>query len=244
MSWARIAAGGARPAPPRASAAVPAGLPRQTQSSANSTATGREATPPTATQDKGNAEGNVDGVRNTPPVAAAAESENKGGGVVEEVSGGTTTSLGEGGGGKEAVSGDGRRDRSTSSSPKTTTTTGRAGVTASVTGVGGGAEAGVEAEAGKGDAADAVVDEAALEKAKVEAEAKAAENAKVLAEQRWRSLLGRLGREEIPAGTGPGAGAGAGVGNELVHRGLVNTGNSCFRSAVLQALLACEPFTR
>ncbi|CAM9784883.1 unnamed protein product, partial [Laminaria digitata] len=29
---------------------------------------------------------------------------------------------------------------------------------------------------------------------------------------------------------------------ELIHRGLVNTGNSCFRSVVLQALLACEPF--
>ena len=31
---------------------------------------------------------------------------------------------------------------------------------------------------------------------------------------------------------------------DLVHRGMVNTGNNCFRNSVLQALLACEPFVR
>ena len=31
---------------------------------------------------------------------------------------------------------------------------------------------------------------------------------------------------------------------DLVHRGMVNTGNNCFRNSVLQALLACEPFAR
>lgn len=27
-------------------------------------------------------------------------------------------------------------------------------------------------------------------------------------------------------------------------RGLLNTGNACFRNVILQALLACEPFFR
>ena len=31
---------------------------------------------------------------------------------------------------------------------------------------------------------------------------------------------------------------------DLVHRGMVNTGNGCYRNSVLQALLACEPFVR
>ena len=31
---------------------------------------------------------------------------------------------------------------------------------------------------------------------------------------------------------------------DIVHRGMVNTRNSCFRNSVLQALLACKPFVR
>lgn len=232
ISWASIAAGRAKPARPSPPAAVPAGLSRQTQSSPKDTAAGLEATPFTATRGEGNGEG----VRNTPPTAAA--SENNGGAV--KVSGGTSS----GEGGDEAVCGGDGRDGAASS-----TTNRAAGVTASLTGVGGSEEAvaaGAAAAAaggGKGDAAGVVVDEAARAKAKAEAESKEAEDAELAAEQRWRSLLGMLGREEVVAADAAGgAGAEAGAGGDLVHRGLVNTGNNCFRSVVLQALLACEPF--
>lgn len=75
------------------------------------------------------------------------------------------------------------------------------------------------------------------------AEALAAAEAEALAEKKWQSLLVLLGREDA-ALSAAAAGLGGQAGLELVHRGLVNTGNSCFRSVVLQALLACDPFTR
>lgn len=104
-------------------------------------------------------------------------------------------------------------------------------------------------------AAEVVVDpaevKAAQAAAKAEAEAKAEEDAARLAEEAWKSVLGMLGRDDgfvvgaeaAAEAVGVLGAAGTTVG-DLVHRGLVNTGNSCFRSAVLQALLACEPFVR
>eukprot|EP00904_Undaria_pinnatifida_P011135 jgi/Undpi1/7151/HiC_scaffold_22.g09625.m1 len=116
---------------------------------------------------------------------------------------------------------------------------------------------GAERAGGVGDAVDSAAVEAARAAAKAESEAKAAKEAAVESERAWKALLGTLGRED---GLVVGAAVGGGVGGvgagapaaptlqpgqpapELIHRGLVNTGNSCFRSVVLQALLACEPF--
>lgn len=113
------------------------------------------------------------------------------------------------------------------------------------------------------DVVDSAAVEAARAAAKAEAEAKAAEEAAVESKRAWKALLGTLGRENglIEGSTAAsalvGGGGVGGVGAvvpaaqllqpakpapKLIHRGLVNTGNSCFRSVVLQALLACEPF--
>ena len=73
------------------------------------------------------------------------------------------------------------------------------------------------------------------------------EGEEVKGQRTWLALLGMLGSEDGAAPVGKDAAAllGGELGpslGDLLHRGLVNTGNSCFRSAVLQALLACEPF--
>lgn len=89
-------------------------------------------------------------------------------------------------------------------------------------------------------AVSATADQAGIGKAVTECQANTGGGAKE--EHAWRSALSMLGREDgDAAGTVVGAPV---VGVDLVHRGLVNTGNSCFRSVVLQALMACEPFVR
>ena len=64
-----------------------------------------------------------------------------------------------------------------------------------------------------------------------------------------QALVVMLGREDGAAPKSAGAvallgGKGGLAPGDLVHRGMVNTGNYCFRNLVLQALLACEPFVR
>lgn len=106
------------------------------------------------------------------------------------------------------------------------------------------ATAGVETDGDVPDKEKRGEEEAA--RAKAEAEAVAAQKATeaaAAAEKKWQSLVVLLGREDWASSVAAGGGLNT-AGVELVHRGLVNTGNSCFRSVVLQALLACEPFMR
>ena len=273
MSWARVAAGEAKPKPTLAAAvppAPPATLPvPQTLSSGGISSA--------------NAEPTVAAVAAAAAPAAAAAAAAEGGEGGEEAArtrqsngdggGGTISSappppgvevpVGVGGGLGSAAPASVGTTAGTPAAPTAGAGAGTDGEAAPSTPTDGeGAAAATEhlgesaagTPAGDGDDEEgesraAVVDpaaeaaaQAAQAAAKAEAEAKAAEDAAALAERVWKSLLQMLGREDglaMPAAPGLGLGLPAGG---LVHRGLVNTGNSCFRNAVLQALLACEPF--
>lgn len=117
---------------------------------------------------------------------------------------------------------------------------GAADLSALNTGTGEGEKDGVEVCAEEGG-----LDPAAAEKVSETEE----EGEEVKGQRTWLALLGMLGSEDGAAPVGKDAAAlvGGELGpslGDLLHRGLVNTGNSCFRSAVLQALLACEPFMK
>lgn len=220
MSWARIAAGGAKvvpPSPPVRTAPNP-GAERPIQ---NGTATLDR----TATSSGGSSSGNTSGDRrHQDATVRAAGSENS-----------------EGALSSQGVSPSGDTGDAAQDEEKRDPDTGGAGAIS----------ADENPDAISGDeppVVDVVVDTAAEDAARAlaeeEAKAKAAEEAELLAGKRWEALMGMLGREDgLVVGREASVlmGAGSTVG-DLVHRGLVNTGNSCFRSAVLQALLACEPF--
>lgn len=231
MSWARIAAGRAKPAAPPAAAPAPG--PANTDSVRPSPQAGLRV-------------GSAAGERGVTDTASGERAEGRrreigaggegGNGVIKSAGGGR--SEGEGGEEREeekknkeeaVLIGQVHGDRANgSAAPRSAPEAGE-----------GSGPNGVSAEDDTAvDVVDAAAVEAAQAAAKAEAAASAAAEAAALAEQTWTSLLGMLGREDgLVAGTEPAMG-------DLVHRGLVNTGNSCFRSAVLQALLGCEPFVR
>lgn len=102
------------------------------------------------------------------------------------------------------------------------------------------------ANEGANNGVEVCAEEAGLDSTAAETEK---ESEEVKGQRAWLALLGMLGSEDGAAPVGKdatvlhGGDLGPSLG-DLLHRGLVNTGNSCFRSAVLQALLACEPFVK
>eukprot|EP00752_Nemacystus_decipiens_P003297 g3051.t1 len=275
MSWARVAAGQAKPkpkpmpsaaAPPAPPAAVPAA---QSLSSAGSSTNanagaepsvaavaavsggevGEEAARIRQENDDGVGDGGgADTTSTAQPAAGEVASRVSGGlGSVLPASAGTPTGkprvAAAGPDGEAVPSTLGEGDSAAAAAAAAAQATAEAAATASsgdaVT------PAGNDQEEGNAAVVDPAAEAAALAAqaaASAEAEVKAAEDAAALAERVWKSLLHMLGREDgLAMPPAPGLGLGLPPGG-LTHRGLMNTGNSCFRNAVLQALLACEPF--
>ncbi|CAM9435552.1 unnamed protein product, partial [Sphacelaria rigidula] len=261
MSWAAIAAGPAKPAvaPPAGGGSRPANPPSVavTDRSATSAAAAGAAL--------------ANGIANAGPARIRAQPTDPAGGARITPAGGGVDGKGvesaAAGGGVAAVSspaavvassstggvaGEAQNGTSSSSGSGTGSGGGNDGMayiapSSSVSDTGEGKKANTVAPSMASTAAAAVGEAAAKAKKDAEAaaaaEALAAAEAEALAEKKWQSLLVLLGREDA-ALSAAAAGLGGQAGLELVHRGLVNTGNSCFRSVVLQALLACDPFTR
>lgn len=264
MSWAAIAAGSAKPASARSvtrqgqTSGASAGLPQRSPAGAASCENGYtkktaptgnvvvvSASPDASVADAGLSNGSATGaagrarIRRGPPAAAAANVVGPSSGSSKLLAPADADKGGSQRGPSSAnsdapSSGDGI-DRSSSTDPgvgckgvefdKQTAAAGVAGV-----------------EGKEGELESKPVDTEAIEAAKAaaaaEAEAKTKADAAISEEKTWQSLLRMLGAED------GGARGSVSVGLDLVHRGLVNTGNSCFRSVVLQALLACDPFVR
>lgn len=215
MSWAAVAAG---PKP-----AVPAGLAKRPNGALSGSAQ---------------------------PSARAAGSTNASGSVNGSASGSAvgSGSIAGAAGQQEGVAvEDSGRDVTASGSSPADVVTPPAGVSGGERAVGySGGETGEAASDGAKEPSAGEDDNASDE---AEVAPRMEEDAAAKSQEMLRSLVKLLGCDDGAvgsSGTGvEGAGGGIpGLGVDLVHRGMVNTGNTCFRSVVLQALLACEPFMR